>query len=60
MFLLDETAIPASENNSSVHHHVYHDNFYNSVMLSENLLQHNVRECVCVCVCVCVAQRGPT
>jgi hypothetical protein len=33
---VDETAIPVLENNSAVqHHHVYQDNFYNSVMLSE-------------------------
>jgi hypothetical protein len=33
----DETALPVLENNSPVHHHVYQDNFYNSVMLSEKL-----------------------
>ena len=54
----DETAMLVLENNSAVHHHVYQDNFYKSLMLSENLLQHNIS--VCVCVCVCVAKRGPT
>jgi hypothetical protein len=36
------------ENNSVVHHHVYQDNFYKSLMLSENLLQHNISVCGCV------------
>jgi hypothetical protein len=55
----DETAMLVLENNSAVHHHVYQDNFYKSLMLSENLLQH-VCACACVRVCVCVAKRGPT
>ena len=28
-----------------VHHHVYQDNFYNSVNLAENLLKRNIRVC---------------
>jgi len=55
--------MPVLENNSAVQHHrVYRDNFYNSVMLSENILQHSIRVCVfvrvCLCVCVCVGGGG--
>jgi hypothetical protein len=31
------------ENNLGVHHHVYQDNFYNSVYLVGNLLKHEIR-----------------
>jgi hypothetical protein len=41
--------MPVLENNSTVHHHVHKDNLYNSMMLSENLKQHNISVCVCVC-----------
>lgn len=42
---LDETIMSVLENNLNVNHHVYQDNFYNSVKLGENLLQHKTRIC---------------
>jgi hypothetical protein len=41
---LHETVMAMLENNLGVHH-VYHNNFYNNVKLSENLLQHSIRVC---------------
>jgi hypothetical protein len=42
---LNDTVMSVLENNVGVHHHVYQDNFYNSVNLAENLLKHNIRVC---------------
>jgi hypothetical protein len=33
------------ENNLGIHHHVYQDNFYNSVNLVGSLLKHKIRVC---------------
>jgi hypothetical protein len=42
---LNDTVMSVLENNVGVHHHVYQDNFYNSVDLTENLLKRNIRVC---------------
>jgi hypothetical protein len=42
---LIDTVVSVLENNVVAHHHVYQDNFYNSVNLAENLLKHNIRVC---------------
>jgi hypothetical protein len=42
---LNDTVTSVLENNVCVHHHVYQDNFYNSVNLAENLLKRNIRVC---------------
>jgi hypothetical protein len=41
---LNDTVMSMLENNVGVHHHVYQDNFYNSVNLAENL-KRNIRVC---------------
>jgi iron-sulfur cluster repair protein YtfE (RIC family) len=42
---LKDTVMSVIENNLVVHHHVYQDNFYNSVNLVGNLLKHKIRVC---------------
>jgi hypothetical protein len=39
---LNDTVMSVLENDVGVHHHVYQDNFYNSVNLGENLLKCNM------------------
>jgi hypothetical protein len=42
---LNDTVMSVLENNLGAHHHVYQDNFYNSVNLVGNLLKHKIRVC---------------
>jgi hypothetical protein len=42
---LNDTVMSVLENNLGVHHHVYQENFYNSLNLVGNLLKHKIRVC---------------
>jgi hypothetical protein len=42
---LNDTVMSVLENNVGVRHHVYQDNFYNSVNLAENLVKCNIKVC---------------
>jgi hypothetical protein len=42
---LDETARPLLKNNLGVCHHACQDNFYNSLKLGQDLLQHTINVC---------------
>jgi hypothetical protein len=42
---LEDTVLSLLERNLSQNHHIYQDNFYNSVKLAQTLLVRNVRVC---------------
>ena len=42
---LENTVLSLSDRNLGLNHHVYQDNYYNSVRLAQTLLERNVRVC---------------
>jgi hypothetical protein len=42
---LNDTVMSVTENNVGIRHHVYQDNFCNSVNLAENLVKCNIKVC---------------
>ena len=42
---LEDTVLPLLDRNFGQNHHVYQDNYYNSVRLAQTLLDRNVRVC---------------
>ena len=42
---LEETMIPLLHSNVGQKHHIYQDNYYNSVRFAQTLLDRNVRAC---------------
>jgi hypothetical protein len=42
---LEDTILSDLQNNMGLNHHIYWHNFYNSVILCENLLQRKTRVC---------------